>query len=240
MALISPSLGDRGGFEPLACPVCRGPLDDVRGRAACARCALQYRVDAGLHVLGPRFAAALPRPASFEDARMAELIADCAIVGWPEAERRLAREVLAGTLASPAGGRLERLRAKFAGATWQDVLQDLSDPTRAGWKLLLDLDRHSRVLVLGPTWGAVPLALARGAAQVVVLDAVAERLRVVRAQADAFGLDHVVVARVFDPVRLPVADGSIDVAVVPCLRSWFAAFSGHGPRAAGAIVDLLQ
>ncbi|MCC6765471.1 MAG: hypothetical protein IT293_12500, partial [Deltaproteobacteria bacterium] len=42
------------------------------------------------------------------------------------------------------------------------------------------------------------------------------------------------------PVRLPVADGSIDVAVVPCLRSWFAAFSGHGPRAAGAIVDLLQ
>ncbi|MCC6848566.1 MAG: hypothetical protein IT294_08705 [Deltaproteobacteria bacterium] len=239
MALISPSPRDGGGFEPLACPVCRGPLDEVRGRAACAPCALQYRVDDGLYTLGPAFAAALPRTPSFEEARMGELLADCAIVGWPEAERRLAREVLAGTLAAPAGGRLARLRAKIAGATWEDVLQDLADATRAGWKYLLDLDRRSRVLVLGPTWGAVPLALARGVARVLVLDAGGERLRVVRAQADALGLDHVVVARVFDPVRLPVADAGIDVVVVPCLAAWFGAFAGRRPRAADAIVELL-
>ncbi len=229
-----PSLRESGVLEPLACPICRGPLDEQPGWTACAPCGLRYRVEDGLYTLGPAFAAMTLAEPSFEHDRMVHLLEDCALIGWPQAERRLASEVLAGTLTTQATSRLARIRAKLAGATWEDVLQDVVNPTRAGWKFLLDFDQDSRVLVLGPSWGAVPLTLAQGVAEVVVLDGDTERLKVIRAQAESQGLTNVTVARVFDPVRLPLGDGTIDVAVIPCLGSWFATVAGGRPLPTGA------
>src|SRR5439155_1054917 len=119
----------------------------------------------------------------------------------------VAAEVLPGTLRAPEQSRWARLRAKVAGTTWEDTLQDLVDPTRAGWKFLLNLRSNAWVLFLGPSWGAAPVSLARSAAHVVVLDGSVERLRLVHEQAAAAGLENLTFARVVDPLRLPLPDG---------------------------------
>jgi len=225
----------------LVCPVCLGPLSPRSGRVTCRTCALHYGLRDGVYALGPSFAlnGAANGHAHPFGARMARLLAESTTLGWQEARRRFTHEVTSGALAAPPASRLGRMRAKLTGATWEDVLQDLGDPTRAGWKFLLDLASDSRVLFLGPSWGAVPLSLARSAAHVVVLDGARERLRVVRQQAWSAGLENVTVARVLDPLRLPLANGSVDVAVVPGIAEWFAAVAGARPQPASSGIELL-
>jgi aminoglycoside phosphotransferase (APT) family kinase protein/SAM-dependent methyltransferase len=157
---------------------------------------------------------------------MRQLLEDASVQGWEQARAVFTAEVLSGRLGAPERSRLARARAKLTGATWEDALQDLSDPTRAGWKFLLDLHPAARVLFLGPTWGAAPLNLARSVAHVVVLDGLLERLQLAAEQARGTGLDNLTFARVADGLRLPLPDGSVDLAVVPGLVEWLAAVAG--------------
>ena len=157
---------------------------------------------------------------------MRRLAADAHAMGWEMARHRFAAEVLSGTLRAPEESRFARLRAKLAGTTWEDTLQDLVDPTRAGWKFLLNLQAGAWVLFLGPSWGAAPVSLARSVGHVVVLDGNVERLRLVREQAQAAGLDNLTYARVVDPLRLPLPDGSVNLVVAPSLGEWFGAVAG--------------
>lgn len=225
------------GLDPLACPICRGPLAARRPAAVtCPTCRLQYAVDGGVYLLGPKFG--LPRAAAgFASARLREILVDATAHGFVAARDRFAADVLSGRLRADATSRLGRVRAKVSGQTWEDVLQDLEDPARAGWKFLVDLTADARVLFLGPTWGAVPVNLARTCRQVVVLDGALDRLQLIGHQAASAGLTNVVLARVTDPIALPVGDGSIDLAVVPGLREWFAAVA---PARSGAGADLLR
>jgi aminoglycoside phosphotransferase (APT) family kinase protein/SAM-dependent methyltransferase len=190
-------------------------------------------------VLAPSFAVN-GAPKAFYGERMRELLADASASGWEDARRRFTTEVLAGRLRAPKRSRLARLRAKLAGTTWEDTLQDLVDPTRAGWKFLLDLRPESRVLFLGPTWGAAPLALAAGCAQVVVLDGALERLQLTRHQAWAAGFTNLTFARVVDPLQLPLADATVDVVVVPGLAEWLTSVAGGRPLPEGSGAQLLR
>jgi aminoglycoside phosphotransferase (APT) family kinase protein/SAM-dependent methyltransferase len=185
-------------------------------------------------VLAPSFALN-GSPKSFDSERLRQLLADASTLGWDEARRRFTSEVLSGRLRSPKRSRLAKLRAKLNGTTWEDTLQDLVDPTRAGWKFLLDLRPDARVLFLGPTWGAGPRALAESCGQVVVLDGAIERLELVRQQTLGCGLRNLTFARVVDPLRLPLGDHSIDLVIVPGFAQWFEAVAGerHMPAAAG-------
>ncbi len=204
----------------------------------CRTCDLAYPVRDGVFLLGPPFAATVtPRDAMAE--RMGRLADEATREGWDTALAKFTAEVLSGNLRAPAASRLEKLRAKLAGQTWEDTLADLVDPTRAGWKFLLDLNPADWVLFLGPSWGAAPLNVARGVAHVVVLDGALERLRIVRRQAEAAGLENLTLARVLDPLRLPLPDGSLSVAIVPGIAEWFTTAGGR-PAPAGAVADLLQ
>src|SRR5207249_2019775 len=170
---------------------------------------------------------------------MRRLAADAHAAGWDVARQRFAAEVLAGTLRAPEQSRWARLRAKVAGTTWADTLQDLVDPTRAGWKFLLNLRSNAWVLFLGPSWGAAPVSLARSAAHVVVLDGSVERLRLVHEQAAAAGLENLTFARVVDPLRLPLPDGSVNLVVAPGLVEWFTAVAGERVLSAACGRELL-
>ena len=172
--------------------------------------------------------------------RMRQLLAEVTALGWDEALRRFTSEVLSGALRARSRSAWARVRAKVLGRTWEDTLQDLGDPTRAGWQFLLDLRPAGRVLFLGPSWGAAPLILARSSAHVVVLDGALERLRLGRHQARSAGLDDLSFARVIDPLRLPLADGSVDLAVVPGLREWFEAVAAEQPLSAACGTELLR
>jgi aminoglycoside phosphotransferase (APT) family kinase protein len=189
----------------------------------------------GVHLLGPTFATT-GGPGGFGGPRLRRLLADARALGWPEARRRFTADVLSGTLRAPAGSRVARLRARLTGTTWEDTLQDLVDPTRTGWRFLLDLHPASHVLVLGPTWGAAAIALARTCAGVVVLDGCQERLRLVGEQARGLGLENVTLACVVDPLRLPLASASVEVAIVPGIEEWFRAVAAERPlrRTCGA------
>jgi len=170
---------------------------------------------------------------------MRRLAADAHAMGWEMARHRFAAEVLSGTLRAPEESRFARLRAKLAGTTWEDTLQDLVDPTRAGWKFLLNLQAGAWVLFLGPSWGAAPVSLARSVGHVVVLDGNVERLRLVREQAQAAGLDNLTYARVVDPLRLPLPDGSVNLVVAPSLVEWFGAVAGTRAMPAACGRELL-
>jgi aminoglycoside phosphotransferase (APT) family kinase protein/SAM-dependent methyltransferase len=159
--------------------------------------------------------------------RMRQLADDAATRGWQDAHDGFSGEVLSGRLRAPAGSRFARLRAKLTGHTWEDTLQDLVDPTRAGWKFLLDLRPTARVCVLGPSWGAAPLALARSCARVLLLDGAVDRLTLALEQARAEGLTNVTAATVHDPVRLPLGDATVDLVVVPGLAEWIEAVAGE-------------
>ena len=171
---------------------------------------------------------------------MLQLAGEAVDVGWEEARARFAAEVLGGTLRPERGSRVARVREKLTGTTWEDMLQDLVDPTRAGWKFLLDLRPSSWVLFLGPSWGAAPVGLARSCAHVIVLDGSTERLQLVREQAWDEGLQNLTFARVVDPVRLPLPDGSVELVVVPGLADWFRAVAGSRPLATTCGAELLR
>jgi len=224
--------------ELLACPVCRGPLTERASRIRCRTCALHYVRKDGVYLLGPPFAAN-PAPPSFATERMRRLLEESVALGWEEARQRFTSEVLSGRLRAPERSRLARMRARLSGTTWEDTLQDLVDPTRGGWKFLLDLHPEARVLFLGPTWGAALLTLARSCAQVVVLDGALERLQLCQQQARGAGITNLVFGRVMDPLRLPLTDGSVDLVVVPGLAEWFQAIAATRPVGASCGTDLL-
>jgi len=204
----------------------------------CTACALRYPRRDGVYLLGPPFAVNVAGR-TFATDRMRRLAADAHAVGWDAARQRFAAEVLAGTLRAPEQSRWARLRAKVTGTTWEDTLQDLVDPTRAGWKFLLNLRSTAWVLFLGPSWGAAPVSLARSAAHVVVLDGSVERLRLVREHAAAAGLENLTFARVVDPLRLPLPDGSVNLVVAPGLVEWFTAVAGERVLSAACGRELL-
>jgi hypothetical protein len=172
--------------------------------------------------------------------RMRELVAEASLRGWQAALARFSADVLSGRLREPTTSRLASARAKLAGATWEDSLQDLVDPTRAGWKFLVDLGANDRVLVLGPSSGAIPVTLARNAEHVVVLDGAVERLQLAAHQAGANGLGNLTFACVRDPLRLPLATGSVDLAVVPGLAEWFDAAGGKRTFGTDCGTELLR
>jgi SAM-dependent methyltransferase/uncharacterized protein YbaR (Trm112 family) len=228
------SLAPTGHPNLLACPVCHGPLSERAGKVRCRTCALHYAHTDGVYVLAPSFALNGSQT-SFDRERLRQLLTDAATLGWDEARRRFTGEVLSGRLRSPKRSRLAKLRAKVNGTTWEDTLQDLVDPTRAGWKFLLDLRPDARVLYLGPTWGSGPRALAESCGQVIVLDGALERLELVRHQTAGVGLDNLTFARVVDPLRLPLGDACVDLVIVPGFAQWFEAVAGdrHMPASAG-------
>jgi aminoglycoside phosphotransferase (APT) family kinase protein/SAM-dependent methyltransferase len=224
----------------LACPICRGPLSRGSERVACARCAVPYRSEGGIFFMGPPFSLNGGNGGGFDgiDVRMHQLATDAAARGWREAHERFSGEVLSGKLRAPASSKLAAARARVAGRTWEDTLQDLVDPTRGGWKFLLDVRPTSRVCFLGPSWGAAPLALARSTARVVVLDGSLDRLQVIREQAHGAGLANVTLAKVTDSLRLPLGDASVDLVIIPGLAEWFEAV-GRGRHASARAGELL-
>ena len=221
----------RDGGDLLACPICLGPLSQGAKAARCHACAVRYARRAGVVLLGPPFAVNGSNGCleTVFTERMRRLGEEAAAHGWEEARARFAGEVLIGNLPAPKRSRWDRLRAKVTGETWEDALQDLVDPACAGWKFLLDLRRSARLCFLGPSWGAAPLSLARSCARVVVLDGSVERLELARQQALGSGLDNLAFARVSDPLHLPLADGSVDLVVVPGLAEWFEAVGKGRP-----------
>jgi len=228
-----------GGPDLLACPVCHGPLFESRGRVRCRTCALHFTRDDDVYLLGPPFATHAA-PQTSESERMRQLLEDTALQGWERARELFTTDVLSGRLRAPKRSRLARAQAKIGGTTWEDTLQDLVDPTRAGWKYLLDLHPAARVLLLGPTWGAAAVSLARSAAHVVVLDGLLERLALARQQALGSGLDNLTFVRVADPLHLPLPAESIDLAIVPGLVEWFAAVAGRHRLAPSCAAELLR
>lgn len=208
--------------ELLACPICLGPLTERKGRTGCRTCALVYAQQDGVYLLGPSFATATGT-AGFGTRRLRRLLAEARTHGWEEAQRRFTSEVLSGVLRAPAASRFAKLRSRLTGTTWEDTLQDMVDPTRTGWRFLLDLHPGAQVLVLGPSWGAAPLALARTCGRVVLLDGSPERLRLVGEQARGLGLENLTLASIVDPLRLPLATASIEIVVVPAIEEWFSA-----------------
>jgi SAM-dependent methyltransferase len=231
----------QNGLEPLACPICRGPLTPRPGAAACMTCRLQYAVERDTYLLGPPFTS--NRVATtFAGARLRQLLADAETHGFVEARRRFADDVLSGRLQAAPASRLTRLRAKVAGSTWEDMLQDLEDPARAGWKFLVNLAPDTRAVFFGASWGAVPINLARSCAQVIVLDGSVDRLQAIRHQAASVGLTNLVLARVSDPLALPLADASVDLAVIPGLREWFSAVTSVNGRvnAGGELLRIVR
>jgi aminoglycoside phosphotransferase (APT) family kinase protein/SAM-dependent methyltransferase len=170
---------------------------------------------------------------------MQQLLEEVVELGWDDALRSFTREVLSGGLRAPAASIWGRAANKVTGATWEDTLQDMIDPTRAGWMFLLGLQPTARVLFLGPSWGAAPVALARSVGHVVVLDGALERLRLDRHQLLGRGLEHASFARVVDPVHLPLADASVDLVVAPGLDAWFAAVGGDRRLPSDAVSALL-
>jgi aminoglycoside phosphotransferase (APT) family kinase protein/SAM-dependent methyltransferase len=169
-----------------------------------------------------------------------QLVLEARTGDYAAARRGFASEVVSGRLETPAPSGSARLQARLTGTTWEDLLQELVDPARAGWKFLLDLRAGARVLILGPSWGAAVLSLARSCAHVVVLDGVSERLELARLEAASEGRDNVTCAQVADPLRLPLADGSVDLAVVPGLPEWFAAVGRPRSRSAEDGAELLR
>jgi SAM-dependent methyltransferase/uncharacterized protein YbaR (Trm112 family) len=228
-------------LEVLACPICHGPLANGTAQVRCPTCAVPYRYTAGVFVMAPPFAVLEGADTGIEtiEGRLHALAVDAATAGWQDAHRRFSGEVLTGRLRAPKASRLARARAKLAGRTWEDALQDLVDPTRAGWLFLLDVGVATRVCFLGPSFGAAPLALARLCARVLVLDGSGDRLQLVRQQARAAGLRNLTVAAVNDPVALPLADASVDLVVVPGLGEWFGAVGGDQQVGAAAGAELL-
>ena len=216
------------GSSLLACPVCLGPLAERPGMARCRTCDLRYGREDGVYLLGPPFAVD-QGPESFCTARMRRLLDETSARGWEEARRNFTSDVLGGALPAPGQSRFAQARAKVAGSTWEDTLQDLVDSTRGAWKFLLGLHPGARVLFLGPSWGAAPLSLARSCAHVVVLDGLLERLQLTARQATGCGLDNLTFARVVDPLHLPLADASVDLVAVPGLAEWFMAVNGDRP-----------
>jgi aminoglycoside phosphotransferase (APT) family kinase protein/SAM-dependent methyltransferase len=200
-----------------------------------------YRCEGGVFVMAPPFVAPRAQAMARETiaGRMHELASDAAAAGWRDAHQRFSGEVLTGGLRAPRASRLDRARAKVGGRTWEDTLQDLVDPTRAGWMFLLDVRPTTRVCFLGPTFGAAPLTLARSCARVLVLDGCSDRLQLARQQARAAGLRNLTVATVSDPTALPLADGSADLIVVPGIAEWFEAVGGEQSFAAEAGAKLL-
>ncbi len=225
----------------LACPICHGPLANGGAQVRCPTCAVAYRCEGGVFVMSPPFVVPRPAAAGSEtiQGRMHELASDAVATGWRDAHRRFSGEVLTGGLRAPKVSRLARARAKVSGRTWEDTLQDLVDPTRAGWMFLLDVRPATRVCFLGPSFGAAPLALARTCGHVLVLDGSGDRLQLARQQARAAGLRNLTVATVNDPVALPLADGSVDLVVVPGIAEWFEAVDGGPPFDARAGAELL-
>ena len=72
------------GPDPLACPVCRGPLSVRTASVRCTACALRYPRRDGVYLLGPPFALnAAGR--TFATDRMRRLAADAHAVGWETA-----------------------------------------------------------------------------------------------------------------------------------------------------------
>jgi aminoglycoside phosphotransferase (APT) family kinase protein len=223
----------------LACPICHGPLLDGLGRAHCRPCAVHFPCEDGVYLLDPPFASR-PAPPGPYAARMRQLLDDATRHGWERARTTFTADVLSGDLPAAERSRWARARAKLAGTTWEDTLQDLVDPTRAGWKFLLDLRPHARVLFLGPSWGAALVGLARSVGHVTVLDGLLERLRLARAQAVGDGLVNLTFARVADGVALPLPDEAVDLVVVPGLAEWFAAVDGRRILPGGLRLELLR
>ena len=225
----------------LTCPICFGPLSDGSGGVECRECTVRYAYDGGVVLLGPPFVVNGSNGSAetvFTE-RMRRLAGDAAAHGWEEARARFANEVLLGGLPEPTRSRWARARAMVTRENWEDTLQDLVDPASAGWKLLIDLRRASRVCFLGPSLGAAPLSLAQSCAHVVVLDGSVERLELVRQQSLGAGLDNLTFARVSDPLHLPLARGSVDLVVVPGLAEWFEAVGGNRPLPTTCGGDLL-
>jgi SAM-dependent methyltransferase len=215
----------------LACPICHGPLSPGASEVRCRHCAVGYATDGGVILAGPPFAEepGIAGEVAFAAERIAQLQMEAAAEGWGPAQARFAADVLGGRLPVPARSRWARLQAKLSGATWEDTLQDIVDPVGSGWKFLLDVRQTSRVCFLGPSWGAAPISLARTCAHVVLLDGSVARLELARQQALGAGLHNLTFARVTDPLRLPFADASVDLAVVPGLADWFEAVAGDRP-----------
>src|SRR5207244_1170830 len=155
--------------DPLACPVCRGPLSVRAASVRCTACALRYPRRDGVYLLGPPFAVSAAGR-TFATDRMRRLAADAHAVGWDAARQRFAAEVLTGTLRAPEQSRWARLRAKVAGTT---------------------------------------------------------------------GLENLTCARVVDPLRLPLPDGSVNLVVAPGLVEWFTAVAGERVLSAACGRELL-
>jgi len=218
----------------LACPVCRGAVTEASGKIQCRRCGVRYRRVGGIHLLGPPFAAARgPRTATAE--RLEQVLQDAARSGWDGALERLTDDVLRRRLPPTPTSPIGRARARILGETWEDLLQDVVDPARAAWKFLVGLHPEASAVLLGPSFGATAVALARSCGHVVVFDASITRLRVTQCQARAAGLGNVTYARITDALHLPLGDQSVQVAVVPSVSQWFASAAGERsvPAAAG-------
>jgi len=199
--------------------VCTGPLAEAPAGLGCAACSLDYRLDDGIYHLGPSFAVN-GASHSLTSARLRRLVDESAILGWDEAQQRFTSDVLSGRLDGAGDG------TPIDGTPWERALDDVLDASRAGWKFLLDLHPGARVLFFGPSSGATPLALARGAGHVIVLDRDLERLQVTRRQAVEHGVRHLTCVRVVNPLAVPVPDGSVNLAIMPGVADWFAAVGG--------------
>jgi aminoglycoside phosphotransferase (APT) family kinase protein/SAM-dependent methyltransferase len=215
-------------------------LSDSTGRLGCQDCAVKYSNEEGIYLLCPPFSMnGKPRTGVAADP-IHDLVAYAEAHGWEDARARFTSDILAGRLETPGRSGLAAARARLQGTTWEDVLQDLIDPTRAGWMFLTDLRPVSRVVFLGPTFGAAPLTLARTCGHVVVFDASVERLKIARYQARAAGLDNLTFARIADPLHIPLADASVELAIVPGLGEWLRAVNGQRPMPAACGVELLR
>src|SRR5207244_3822031 len=74
------------GPDPLACPVCRGPLSVRAASVRCTACALRYPRRDGVYLLGPPFAVNVAGR-TFATDRMRRLAADAHAAGWDVARQ---------------------------------------------------------------------------------------------------------------------------------------------------------
>lgn len=101
---------------------------------------------------------------------------------------------------------------------------------RAGWKFLLPVGAHTRVLDLGCGWGGLAYSLADGCAEVVAMDSTFERMQLLKIRSDRDGRENIRCVCAGDGKYLPFPDDAFDLVIINGVLEWVPSGMEGDPR----------
>lgn len=158
-------------WDWVACPECRGRLQELRTALVCPQCGRQWPVVDGL----PIFSEAKEYWGEVPRDLMQRLVARGRVAGWRQAV------------------------AELLSSEHPMIASYVDDPCRADWRFLLPDTSGWTALDVGAGWGAVAMPLAEACASVVALENVRERAQLIQLRAQEAPNVRVVCADVLDP-----------------------------------------